>query len=111
MRTNHAPDGKIGDTRTVTNRILAIKSKQRLSFQVAEVPEGYPVVASLVGTSYEILLKPLANGQTRVQCVGRGFANSPMGYAARAFADRGNAWALEQLQKFFVDRKANQRAK
>lgn len=111
VRTNHAPDGKIGDARTVTNRILALRSKQQLSFQVAEVPEGIPMVASLVGTWYEIQLKPLTRTQTRVRCLGRGFPGGPMGYAARAFADRGNVWALQQLQKVFVDRKAGQRSK
>jgi len=50
VRTNHAPDGKIGDSRTVTNRILALQPKQKFSFQIAEVPEGIPMVAMLVGT-------------------------------------------------------------
>jgi uncharacterized protein YndB with AHSA1/START domain len=106
VRTNHAPDGKIGDTRTVTNRILALQPKQKLSFQIAELPEGIPMIASLLGTWYEIQLKPLTRAQTRVRCVGRGFPGGPAGFAARAFADRGNEWALQQLQKVFVDRKA-----
>ena len=111
VRTNHAPDGKIGDPKTVTNRILAVKPKQKLSFQIAEVPEGFPMIASLVGTWYEIQLKPLTRAQTRVRCVGRGFPDGPFGYAARTFADRGNVWALQQLEKVFVDRKAGRRAK
>ncbi len=111
VRTNHAPDGKIGDAQTVTNRILAVQPKQKLSFQIAEVPEGIPMVASLIGTWYEIQLKPLTRAQTRVRCVGRGFPGGPMGYAARTFADRGNTWALQQLERVFVDRKAGRRAK
>ncbi len=105
VRTNHSPDGKIGDARTVTNRILALQPRQRLSFQIAELPEGIPMIASLLGTWYEIQLKPLTRAQTRVRCVGRGFPGGPVGYAARAFADRGGEWALQQLQKVFVDRK------
>ena len=111
VRTNHAPDGKIGDTRTVTNRILALTPKQKFSFQIAEVPEGIPMVAMLVGTQYEVQLKPLNRKQTRVRCVGRGFPGGPLGYTARAFADRGNAWALQQLQKVFLDRKARARSR
>jgi uncharacterized protein YndB with AHSA1/START domain len=111
VRTNHAPDGKIGDARTVTNRILALQPKQKISFQTAEVPEGIPMVASLIGTWYEIQLKPLTRDQTRVRCVGRGFSGGPMGYAARAFADRGSIWALQQLQKVFADRRAKRRSK
>ena len=111
VRTNHAPDGKIGDSRTVTNRILALQPKQKFSFQIAEVPEGIPMVSMLVGTWYEVQLKPLGRKQTRVRCVGRGFPGGPLGYTARAFADRGNAWALQQLQKVFLDRKARARSK
>ena len=111
VRTNHARDGKIGDASTVTNRILALKPKQKFSFQVAEVPEGLPMVSSLVGTWYEVFLTPLPRGQTRVRCVGHGFPGGPLGFTARAFADRGNAWALEQLQKVFVDRKASRPSK
>jgi uncharacterized protein YndB with AHSA1/START domain len=111
VKTNHAPDGKIGDTRTVTNRILALQPKQKFSFQTAEVPEGIPMVASLIGTWYEIQLKPLTREQTRVRCVGRGFPGGPLGYAARTFADRGSVWALQQLQKVFVDRRARRRSK
>ncbi len=69
------------------------------------------MVAMLVGTWYEVQLKPLSRKQTRVRCVGRGFPGGPLGYTARAFADRGNAWALQQLQKVFVDRKARARSK
>lgn len=111
VRTNHAADGKIGDPSTITNRILALQPKHKVSFQIAEVPEGIPMVASLIGTWYEIQLKPLTRAQTRVRCVGRGFPGGPMGYAARTFADRGNAWALQQLERVFVDRKAGRRAK
>jgi uncharacterized protein YndB with AHSA1/START domain len=110
VRTNHAPDGKIGDSRTVTNRILSLQPKRRFSFEVAEVPEGFPMVGSLVGTRYEIQLKPLTRAQTRIRCVGRGLPGGPLGYPTRAFVDRGSVWALQQLQKVFVDRKASHRA-
>jgi len=111
VRTNHAADGKIGDSRTVTNRILALQPKKKFSFEVAEVPDGIPMVSSLVGTWYEIQLKPLTRAQTRIRCTGRGFPGGPLGYTSRAFVDRGSAWALQQLQKVFVDRKAAQRVK
>ncbi|TMQ66270.1 MAG: SRPBCC domain-containing protein [Candidatus Eisenbacteria bacterium] len=111
VRTNHAPDGKIGDPRTVTNRILALQPKQKFSFQIAEVPDGIPMIAMLVGTQYEVQLRPLSRKQTRVRCMGRGFPGGPLGYTVRAFADRGSEWALQQLEKVFVDRKARARSK
>lgn len=105
MRTIHDPNGKIGDPGTVTNRILAVIPRRLLSLQVAGAPEAFPFTQSVKGTWYEIYLDPLPRGQTRVRCVGHGFGNGPMDFAARAFVDRANVWALGHLQKVFADRK------
>ena len=69
------------------------------------------MIAMLVGTQYEVQLRPLSRKQTRVRCMGRGFPGGPLGYTVRAFADRGSEWALQQLEKVFVDRKARARSK
>jgi uncharacterized protein YndB with AHSA1/START domain len=111
MRTNHDPNGTIGDSKTITNRILAIVPKRMFSLQVAGVPAGYPFAESVRGTWYEISLSPLPRGQTRVRCVGRGFGNGPVEFAARAFVDKASAWELGQLQKVFADRKGRRAAK
>lgn len=102
LRTNHIRDGKIGDENTVTNRILTVNPKKRLSIKLAEAPKSIPLAASLVGTWYEISLNALPKNQTRVRCVGHGFPSGPMGYTGRMIAGQGNAWALQQLQKHFV---------
>ncbi len=107
MRTNHAQDGRIGDPRTVTNSILAIKTKKKLSIKLVEAPQSVPLAASLVGTWYEISLSSLSKRQTRVKCVGHGFSEGPVGYAARAIMNQGSEWALQQLQKHFAARKAS----
>lgn len=106
IRTNHAPDGQIGDPMTVTNRILAIKPRRRFSLQLAEAPNAFPFAGALEGTWYEITLDPVGRNQTLVRCEGHGFGGGPVGYAARTFVERGNEWALEQLEKAVVARKA-----
>lgn len=105
LRTHHDPDGTIGDSRTITSRILAVVPKRLFSIRVAEAPAWLPFAESVKGTWYEISLSPLSRGRTRIRCVGRGFGNGPVEFAARAFVDRGNVWALDRLQKVFADRK------
>lgn len=104
MRTNHAEDGRIGDPRTVTNSILAVKPKKKLSIKLVEAPQSIPLAASLVGTWYEISLSALPKSRTRVKCIGHGFSEGPVGYAGRAIMNQGSEWALKQLQKYFVAR-------
>jgi uncharacterized protein YndB with AHSA1/START domain len=106
LRTNHNPNGKIGDGMTVTNRFLAVKPKRMVSLQVAETPTAIPFADALLGTWYQVSLIPLPDGRTRIRCEGRGFAEGPMGYAARAFVDKCNALGLEDLKKVFANRKA-----
>lgn len=111
LRTNHDPNGRIGDAGTLTNRILAVKPRRLLSLQVAGTPSLFPFSQSVEGTWYEIFLDPLPHGQTRVRCVGHGFGNGPMDYAARAFVDRGSIWVLGKLQQVLADRKGRRTVK
>ena len=105
VRTNHDPGGTIGDPKTVTNRILALKPKRMFSLQVTEAPRDFPFAEPVKGTWYEIYLEPLPHGQTRVRCVGHGFASDPVGFTARAFVDLGSVWAFQQLEKVLADRR------
>ncbi len=106
VRTNHDPEGRIGDPKTVTNRVLTLRPKRMFSIQVTEAPRDFPFAELLQGTWYEIFLDPLPHAQTRVRCVGHGFTSDPVGFTARAFVDRGSAWALDQLERTLLSRRA-----
>ena len=106
LRTNHDPNGKIGDEQTVTNRIKIVTPKRLFSFEVTEAPARFPFAGPVVGTWYEVTLIPLGPKRTRVRCVGRGFGGGPVGYAMREFFERGSDWALDQLQRTIIDRRA-----
>ncbi len=105
VRTNHDPEGAIGDSKTVTNRIIAIEPRRMFSLLVTEAPSDFPLAEPVKGTWYEIRLEPLPHGRTRVRCVGHGFASDPVGFTAWAFVDRGSLWALQQLEKTLADRR------
>jgi uncharacterized protein YndB with AHSA1/START domain len=111
FRTNHMANGKIGDENTVTSQILDVKSKKKLSIRLVEAPKTIPMAASMVGTWYEITLSSLSKKQTRVQCVGHGFAEGPMGYMGRTIAGQGSAWALQTLQKYCLTLKTSKSGK
>jgi uncharacterized protein YndB with AHSA1/START domain len=106
LRTNHDPKGRIGDAQTVTNRIKIVTPKRLFSFEVTEAPAKFPLAGPVVGTWYEVTLIPQGPKRTRIRCVGRGFEGGPMGYAMRVFFERGSDWALEQLQKAIIERRA-----
>jgi len=111
LKTNHMSNGKIGDENTVTSQILDVKSKKKLSIKLVEAPKTIPMAASMVGTWYEITLISLPKKQTRVQCVGHGFAEGPMGYMGRTIAGQGSSWALQQLQKYCLMLKTGKSSK
>jgi len=106
LRTNHDPSGRIGDEQTVTNRIRVVTPKRLFSFEVAKAPSRFPFAGPIVGTWYEVTLIPLGPKKTRIRCVGRGFEGGPVGYAMRAFFERGSEWAVDQLQRAIIDRRA-----
>ena len=111
VRTNHDRNGAIGDPKTITNRVLAVKPGRMFSLKVAKAPEGFPFATSVEGTWYEVFLIPLSGGRTRFRCVGHGFDDGPLGFAARAFVDRGNIWALQKLEEFVSTREAKRAAR
>ncbi len=106
LRTNHDPNGRIGDPQTVTNRIKVVTPKRLFTFEVTQAPARFPFAGPVVGTWYEVTLIPQGPKRTRVRCVGRGFEGGPVGYAMRTFFERGSDWAFEQLQRAVIDRRA-----
>lgn len=103
VRTNRDPHGRIGDSHTMTSRIVAIVPRRLFSLRIDDAP-GLPLSGNIEGTWYEIHLNPLAGGRTRVRCVGHGFASGPLGLLARTMVGTGSARALRQLQEVFAER-------
>lgn len=100
MRTNYDPKGKVGDPKTIVNRILSYEPERMLSLQNVEAPEGFPHAAATRDTWSVIYFDPIDEGKrTRVRVVGLGWGEGPEADAAWAFFEQGNAWTVKRLQE------------
>ena len=98
VRTNHVPEGKIGDPMTLVNRIVALSPGKSVSLRVDQTPEGYPMASFVEGTWYELSVDPLANNRTRLRCVGHGFPAGPAAYMVRPMFEKAADMVFEHLQ-------------
>ena len=101
MRTNYSPDGSLGDSSSIENRILAFEPERMLSVQVARAPANFPFKLEVSDMWTVLYFEPLLEGKTRVRIVGLGFTASEQSQKMKAFFERGNAHTLAQLQKRF----------
>lgn len=99
IRTHQDRNGRIGDPQTLVNRVVALSPRRMLTVQVDQAPQAYPWASAVIGTQYDVYVDPVAQGRTRVLCVGRGFPGGPMGYALRSLFEQGMGLALSQLAK------------
>ena len=101
MRANNDPNGNLGDSGTIENRVLAYEPERMLSIQVTKAPERFPF-RSRIGDMWTVLyFQPTANGMTMLRIVGMGFGADDESQKMKAFFERGNAYTLAQLQKRF----------
>jgi uncharacterized protein YndB with AHSA1/START domain len=98
VRTNHVPEGKIGDPMTLVNRIVALSPGKSVSLRVDQTPEGYPMASFVEGTWYELSVDPLANDRTRLRCVGHGFPAGPAAYMVRPMFEQAADMVFEHLR-------------
>lgn len=83
VKTNHEPNGKIGDPMTIVNRVVALTPGKSVAVRVDQTPQGYPLASMVVGTWYEISVDPVGSGRSRLRCVGHGFGAGPAAYMMR----------------------------
>lgn len=100
MRTHYEAEGRLGDTGTIVNRVLAYDPERMLYLRVVEAPESFPF-RTRVGEMWTVLyLLPTADGRTTVRIVGLGFGADDEAQRMRAFFEQGNAYTLDQLRKY-----------
>jgi uncharacterized protein YndB with AHSA1/START domain len=98
VKTNHEPEGKIGDPMTVVNRVVALTPGKSVAVRVDQTPQGYPFGNMVLGTWYEVSVDPVANGRSRLRCVGHGFGGGPAAYMLRPMFERAADLVFEHLR-------------
>ncbi|HET9951191.1 MAG TPA: SRPBCC domain-containing protein [Candidatus Eisenbacteria bacterium] len=98
VRTNHDPDGKIGDPMTLVNRIVALSPGRSLAVRVDRTPQGYPMASFVEGTWYEVSVDPLARDRTRLRCVGHGLPTGYAAYMVRPMFEKAADMVFEHLR-------------
>lgn len=101
MRTNHNPQGKLGDPQTIENTILSFEPGNMLSTRVAAFPRDFPFPKAVGDMWTVVYFDAAGEGRTRVRVVGLGFGPDDESQRMRAFFERGNAATLEQLRRYF----------
>jgi len=106
VRTNYEAAGKIGDATTIVNHVVALTPGKSVSLRVDQTPPGYPLANLVEGTWYEVTVDPLANGRSRLRCVGHGLGGGPAAYMIRPMFDKAAEMVFDHLRAA-VEREAS----
>jgi uncharacterized protein YndB with AHSA1/START domain len=102
MRTNYDPEGSLGDSGTIENRVLAFDPERMLSIRVATAPANFPFKARVSEMWTVLYFQPTTEGKTLLRIVGLGFGGDAESQKMKAFFKQGNDYTLTQLRKHFT---------
>lgn len=102
MRTNYNPNGKLGDSSTITNTILSYDPLRMLSIKATGVPEDFPFKKAIKNMWSVIYFEVLPNNHTLVRVISLGYSEESESQKLREFFKKGNAYTMEKLQKRFA---------
>ncbi|HJY42329.1 MAG TPA: hypothetical protein VJ303_13860, partial [Steroidobacteraceae bacterium] len=97
-RSHYDPKGRLGDSETIVNEILAYEPQRMLAIRIKQAPASFPHRDAIAGTWTVIYFNP-AGDMTQVRIVGLGYDDSPASQAMRKFFAEGNRWTLDHIAK------------
>jgi uncharacterized protein YndB with AHSA1/START domain len=98
IRSHYDPKGRLGDSETIVNEILAYEPQRMLAIRIKQAPASFPHRDAIAGTWTVIYFNP-AGDMTQVRIVGLGYDDSPASQAMRKFFAEGNRWTLDHIAK------------
>jgi uncharacterized protein YndB with AHSA1/START domain len=99
IRSHYDPNGRIGDSETIVNEILAYEPERMLSIRVRQAPASLPNRAALTGTWTVLYFNPAGENMTQVRIVGLGYNDSPESQALRKFFADGDRRTLDHIAR------------
>jgi len=99
IRSHYDPKGKLGDSETIVNEILAYEPERMLAMRIKQPPASFPYKDAVAGTWTVIYMNPAGDGMTQVRIIGLGYTDAPQSQAMRKFFSEGNRKTLDHLAK------------
>lgn len=106
MRTNYGAEARLDDPTTIVNEIVGFESGRQLTLRVRRPPKGFPFPTAVQSMRTTIYLDAIDAKRTKVKIVGEGFGEDKESKEMQAFFDKGNAFTLTQLQRYFAGRRS-----
>ena len=99
IRTTDDPNGKLGDEKTTTQRILAFDPMRMLAVRIEHTPLGLPGREALDDVWTVIYFSAAGEAMTHIRIVGLGFDDDPASQALREHLDATHRTLLARLAK------------
>jgi len=101
LETSYDNKDRPGSPGTIQQRFIARIPGRLLVFRTIKAPEGFPNWEAYRGVTSVFELEP-AGRKTRVRLTSLGYPDTDAGTALVGFFEKGNAKALENLQRRFL---------
>jgi uncharacterized protein YndB with AHSA1/START domain len=99
IRSHYDPKGRLGDSETIVNEILAFDPERMLTMRIKQAPASFPH-KDVAGDIWTVIYFTAAGaGMTQVKIVGLGYTSDPKSQALRHFFEAGNKATLDRIAK------------
>jgi uncharacterized protein YndB with AHSA1/START domain len=99
IRTHHDANGRLGDSQSIEQEILAYDPQRMLAVRVVQAPADLPHREALLKSWTVIYFSSIAGATTHVRMVALGYEDDATAKALRTSIEQGNRQALDLLVK------------
>ncbi len=104
-RTSYDPKSKLDGPEVIESTILSFDPGRMMSMKCTKTPEKFPFKKAMEGVWTVLYFRPVDAGKTEVVCRMVGYDGTPESNQMRAFFDKNNQLELDELVKYFKDKK------
>lgn len=101
IRSHYDSKGRLGDSETIVNEILAYEPQRMLATRIRQAPASFPHGQAIDGPWTVIYFTPAGTDMTLVRIVGLGYRDDAQSQAMRQFFVHGNRQTLEEIARHY----------